>query len=225
MWRSGGASMRDLIDTGWQQSSRLALVTLLVANLIPLFAVLSGSWTLFSVMYLYWAENGVVGFFNVLKLAFAQGSIAQKIFRIPFFVFHYGIFWFVHGVFVFVLFGGGINDFDLPNLLQTPQPLWGALGLMVLSHGASFTNNFIGRGEYKRVTVEQQMMQPYGRVVILHVVVLFGGMVVLMLGQPLVALVLLVLLKTGFDLSAHLRQHLWLQQPAQPAQKEPALWN
>jgi hypothetical protein len=208
MLRGGGMAMRDLLGAGWQQSSRLALVTLLVANLLPLFAVLSGSWTLFSVMYLYWAENGVVGFYNVPKLALAQGSVGQKLFQIPFFGFHYGIFWFVQGVFVFVLFGGGLRSFTLSDLLQAPQPLWGALGLMVLSHGASFTNNYVGRGEYKLVTVEQQMKQPYGRVVILHIVVLFGGIVVLMLGQPLVALVLLVLLKTGFDFSVHLRQHL-----------------
>ncbi|HAJ37187.1 MAG TPA: hypothetical protein DCL15_16065 [Chloroflexi bacterium] len=51
------------------------------------------------------------------------------------------------------------------------------------------------------------MQQPYSRVLILHVVVLAGGYVVRLLGQPMLALVLLIVLKTGFDLRAHLRQH------------------
>ena len=58
-------------------------------------------------------------------------------------------------------------------------------------------------------------MQPYTRVIILHVVVLVGGFLVMLLGQPLPALVLLVVLKTGFDLRAHLAEHGHIEQ-AQP---------
>ena len=47
------------------------------------------------------------------------------------------------------------------------------------------------------------MMQPYGRLVVLHLAVLFGGWLVLALGSPLAALVLLVGLKTAADVRAH----------------------
>ena len=50
-------------------------------------------------------------------------------------------------------------------------------------------------------------MQPYQRVILLHVTVLAGGFVVMLLGQPLLALVLLVLLKTAVDLRAHIQEH------------------
>jgi uncharacterized membrane protein AbrB (regulator of aidB expression) len=56
------------------------------------------------------------------------------------------------------------------------------------------------------------MFRPYGRVMVLHVVILLGGFLVQLLGSPAPALALLVLLKTGLDLGAHLREH----QPAAP---------
>lgn len=201
----------DALRSAWQHSSKLAIVALLAANLLPLVAVLNGQWTLFAIMYLYWAENGIVGGYNVLKMALAQGrgaSAGSKLVMIPFFIVHYGIFWFVHGVFVFVLFGErGMRGFQLGQLALVPPTLWGALGLLLLSHGTSFINNYLAHQEYQRATLEQLMQQPYSRVLILHVVVLAGGFVVMFLGQPLPALVLLIVLKTGFDLRAHLREH------------------
>jgi hypothetical protein len=47
------------------------------------------------------------------------------------------------------------------------------------------------------------MMQPYGRVMVLHLTVLFGGWVVMLLGSPVFALVLLVVFKTAADWRAH----------------------
>ena len=204
--------------TAWHDSSRMAIVSLVVANLVPLAAVLSGRWSLFSVMFLYWAENAVIGGYNVLKILLAQGGSRPSAWpaRLPlalFFAMHYGIFWFVHGIFVFVLFGGqGMRGFNLWRSVQITPDLWSVLGLLILSHGISFTNNFVGRREYLVVTPQEQMMQPYTRVIILHVVVLAGGFLVMLLGQPLPALVLLVVLKTGFDLRAHLAEHGRIEQ-------------
>ena len=216
----------------WNDTSRAALISLLVTNAIPLVGVLTGRWSLFSVMLLYWMENGVVGAYNAVKIVMAQGGSgagsAGLLGRLPlavFFWFHYGIFWFVHGVFVVVLFGGaatgrglfgaglgGLGPFNALTLARAdaelPGGLWGTVGLLAVSHGISFVNNFVGRGEYQRVTPQEQMMQPYQRVILLHVTVLAGGFVVMLLGQPLLALVLLVLLKTAVDLQAHVAEHL-----------------
>ena len=51
------------------------------------------------------------------------------------------------------------------------------------------------------------MGAPYGRVVVLHVAIIFGGMAVMALGQPVFMLMVLVLLKLGMDVGLHLRQH------------------
>ena len=71
------------------------------------------------------------------------------------------------------------------------------------SHGFSFYWNYIKNGEYQRGSLNALMGQPYGRVIVLHMTVLFGGWIVMMLGSPLLALVLLVVLKTAADLRGH----------------------
>jgi hypothetical protein len=51
------------------------------------------------------------------------------------------------------------------------------------------------------------MFAPYGRVVMLHLTILFGAFIIAILGAPIGALIVLVVLKTAFDLRLHLRQH------------------
>src|SRR6266550_4646426 len=74
---------------------------------------------------------------------------------------------------------------------------------LVLIHWLSFYWNYIKNGEYQRASLNALMAQPYGRVMVLHLTVLFGGWVVMLLGSPLFALVLLVALKTAADWRGH----------------------
>src|SRR2546428_6743265 len=80
---------------------------LVATNLIPLIGVLLHDWTVFQVLLLYWCENVVVGVFNVLRMLSAQPrsslAWAAKLFLIPVFTFHYGMFTLVHGIFVLAL--------------------------------------------------------------------------------------------------------------------------
>lgn len=264
-------------------TSRSAIV-LLIANAIPIIGVLFFGWSLLTILVLYWIENGIVGFWNVPRIALAQGSAIPNLPELPdsaaraatggpegaanlkaawqaareaqrqisvsrpgfgsipvvgraalavFFVVHYGIFWLVHGIFVFALpvFGGGFaGSACLDGTLPPGGPLpgtfpgaescaGGAFGEVVwpsvaiaavalfLSHGASFLFNYIGRGEYLTASPARQMAAPYGRVVVLHLTILFGAFVVAILGAPIGALLVLVGLKTAFDLGLHLREH------------------
>ena len=191
-------------------------LALLLANAVPLLGVLFSHWTVFSVVLLYWCENVVVGAFNVLRMLCAQPRNAPlwagKLFLIPFFMFHYGMFTFVHGIFVFTLFGGGLAHADRS---LTPRGLLDALqqaGLgyavlaLVASHGVSFFHNYLGGGEYSRVGLDRLMTRPYARVVVLHLTILGGGFLVLLLRSPLPALLVLIALKTAIDLRAHLAE-------------------
>jgi hypothetical protein len=82
---------------------------------------------------------------------------------------------------------------------------WAILGLVV-SHGVSFVTNYIGKNEYRRVGLMELMNQPYGRIVVMHLAILFGGFLVLALHSRTPALLLLVALKIGFDLRCHARE-------------------
>src|SRR6266545_3594203 len=130
-----------------------------------------------------------------------------KFFLIPFFLVHFGGFTYIHGVLVVAFFGPkGTQPFDLltavPAAIRANQLGWGVLGL-VASHGLSFYWNYLKSGEYERASLNALMSQPYGRVMVLHMTVLLGGWVVMLLGSPLFALVLLVVLKTAADWRAH----------------------
>jgi hypothetical protein len=82
--------------------SRASLAVLLVANAIPLLGVLFFGWSLITVLVLYWLENGIVGLWNIPRIALARGDdpLASPTLGqvslwmlIPFFVIHYGLFW------------------------------------------------------------------------------------------------------------------------------------
>ena len=51
------------------------------------------------------------------------------------------------------------------------------------------------------------MAEPYGRIIFMHLVLIFGGGVALILGEPTPVLLIVIALKIGFDVKAHLRQH------------------
>jgi len=188
-----------------------SLLVLGLANALPIAGVLLLGWKVFPLVLLYWLENVVVGGFNVGKLLLAQPQepaySVGKLFLIPFFVFHFGMFTLVHGVFVFALFGAkSLPRFDslakLPAAIRAYHLGWGVLALVV-SHGLSFYWNYFENGEYRRASLPILMVQPYARLVVLHLAVLFGGWIVLTLGSPLLALLVLVALKTAADVRAH----------------------
>ena len=188
-----------------------SLLVLGLANALPIAGVLLLGWKVFPLVLLYWLENVVVGGFNVGKLLLAgpqePAYSVGKLFIIPFFIFHFGMFTLVHGVFVFALFGAkSLPRFDslaeLPAAIRAYHLGWGVLALVV-SHGLSFYWNYFENGEYRRASLPILMMQPYARLVVLHLAVLFGGWIVLTLGSPLLALLVLVALKTAADVRAH----------------------
>jgi len=188
-----------------------SLLVLGLANALPIAGVLLLGWKVFPLVLLYWLENVVVGGFNVGKLLLARPQepaySVGKLFIIPFFIFHFGMFTLVHGVFVFALFGAkSLPRFDslaeLPAAIRAYHLGWGVLALVV-SHGLSFYWNYFENGEYRRASLPILMMQPYARLVVLHLAVLFGGWIVLTLGSPLLALLVLVALKTAADVRAH----------------------
>jgi hypothetical protein len=192
------------------RASTLALVT---ANLMPLLGVLALNWDVTPIMIFYWAENLVVGFYNVLKMRLAQGSVTgsnttmngrpvQQTDRramTVFFIFHYGIFTLCHGIFVLAMFGAKFRG------------VFSELGLALLfltaSHGVSYKRNFIGRGEYQRVAFTSLFWQPYQRVIVMHLTILLGGAWAQAKGSPVYALFVLVTLKTLIDLALHCLEH------------------
>jgi hypothetical protein len=192
---------------------RPSVIALLLAHLVPAFGVLFLHWEVFPLMFLFWSENVIIGALNVLKMLLADPnspvSWMAKFFIIPFFCVHYGMFTFIHGIFVIALFGGGLRagaGFPTPKtfwqIAHENYLGWAIFGLAV-SRGISFATNYLGHGEYRRANLQQLMGQPYGRIVVLHLTILFGGFLMMALHSPVWGLLLLVALKIVLDLRGH----------------------
>ena len=233
----GMAAVRE----GWNRPSGKILVAV---NLGLILGVVYLDWDVFDIVFLYWAENLVIGVINVMKMITANpdplsgletpdgkpigeklprqyGTAAigwgVKLFLIPFFIVHYGGFCFGHGVFVFALFDRG-NEFDGDLWSAVPELLVGGLGLslalLAISHLASFFLNYLGRGEYRRTSAAALMMRPYGRIVALHITIIIGGFLAMAMGDHLLILLVLVVLKTFVDLAMHGRERQKYLDPA-----------
>ena len=207
------------------------VVALLAANAIPVWGVLFLGWDAFYIVLLYWTENLVIGFYNVLKMVFAAvpHPVAHlgKLFLIPFFIVHYGGFMAVHGFFVLALFHDGgqgppMGRMNWPCFLVFVQMLFNVIKYMYsvippqvrlavlalfISHGVSFVQNYLLKREYATAKPDKLMGSPYGRVVVMHIAILAGGFLTMAIGSPAPLLVVLVVLKTILDVSLHNRAH------------------
>lgn len=193
------------------------LAALIAANLLPIAGVLWWDWSVFSIMLLFWLENIIVGLLNVPRILFAVGDpderqrrFSNRLFVAVFFTFHYGLFAYGHGVFVFSAFGEGIeSDPDLQLTLQlvVQQQLQWAVAALFISHLFSLIINYFMSAEYRRVGVKQMMKQPYSRVLVMHLGIIFGGFLLEKLNGPLLGLVVLIVIKIMVDVRAHQKEH------------------
>lgn len=195
-------------------SSVIALITV---NLFPVFGVLFWGWDVFPIMLLYWSENVIIGFYNVLRMVVCtpkkNESWIAKLFLIPFFIIHYGGFTLAHGAIVITFLGQSYFEgatgprLDILMNIVREYGLFYAMLSIFLSHGYSFVMNYIRKGEYRQIGIQKLIMKPYSRIVILHVTLILGAFLVLILKSQVFILILFILFKIVIDLWAHLREH------------------
>ena len=209
-------------------------ISLILVNIVPLVGVFLG-WSLFSVLFFYWFESLVIGFFNIFKMLIAPAfptwynkqsrllpssiklvsrllSLPFKLFIIFFFIIHYGIFMTGHLFLINTISSlpwGLLGNFVL-NFSLLKELILGSLFPLLpifISHGISFFHNFIGKQEYKKTSTQQLMMLPYKRVILMHITLLFGGFLLILTGMPIYLILLFIILKIIVDLKAHNKEH------------------
>ena len=191
-------------------SVRRAPLSVLAAigfNLVPIIGVLFWGWSAFALVFLYWLENVVIGGRTLLSMLLNGAltkSLPAALAMSVFFTIHYGIFCYAHGVFVNLMFGGAYSSSDLiataRALLAEDKGLGSGFLSITLWQVVLFVL-FIVRGEVMRTNARELMSAPYPRIIMLHLVIIFGGGLVMMLGEPIAGVVLLALLKTAFDVA------------------------
>lgn len=186
---------------------------LVLSNMIPLFGVIFWQWEIYSIMMLYWAETGVIGFYQLLKILFSGHNMRFAL--IPFFMFHFGMFMLVHLIFIQFMFG---SKFIGQVLLGQPILTTGffrvlagvlvSLIVFIISHGHSFYQNFYKwRFQITGRDVASLMIEPYKRVIIMHLTILVGGFLAFAFKAGVIGVIILVIVKTTIDLISHYNQH------------------
>lgn len=198
---------------------------LLATNLFTLLGVFLFGWNPANIVTLFWAENLVIGFYHIFKLGLNQYHTEERrpfLFRalsIPFFIFHFGMFCAIHGMFLIQMFLPGLRFMpsgDVHILMAViPFPLFYsftqgmilAVVAMLISHGFSFYWYYVRQKEYESISFVKLMRQPYERVFVMQIVIIVGSFAAIVLGLPSFVLVILVFVKAYFDLQAHLKEH------------------
>ena len=179
---------------------KLSLLTLFLANLLPAAGIFLFGWNLFSILFFYWLESGVVGIFNVFKMLLIKPSPRHKKSGVIFFFLHYSGFMLGHGYCIWALFSPEDISISMTAVLS------GLLSLGI-SHGVSFKFNYIGRREYEKLTISQQMVAPYRRIMIMHVTIIVCAFLLNLFPASNITLMILIACKIIIDIIAHIREH------------------
>lgn len=198
------------------------MLAALAFNALPVIGVAFWGWSAFALIFLYWIENVIVGARTLLSMAataLARGgtNFLATLFFGAFFAVHYGIFCFGHGVFITLMFGQldaanapmlDATPFDLIGVAgdvfaRTPDLVWGLAA--IIGWQAMQFAFFLARGEARATDAQELMGAPYPRIFALHVTIIIGGALIMALGAPIWSVVVLALIKAGYDVGAALK--------------------
>lgn len=196
---------------------------ILAVDLFPIWAVLTLGWGAAPLVFLYWLENLIIGAVTLAKMVATSMKehvigLVGMLFVGPFFIVHYGMFCFVHGIFVSMfakLSTGGDPGFPTPWGLVEEALLSGAsMPTFILAIIAVqiflFVQDFLLRGEYRETSVDQEMMKPYGRIIVLHIGIFAGAFAMAALGEPMWGILALILLRAAWGVFLTVRRRLRL---------------
>ncbi len=201
---------------------------ILTVDLFPILAVLTMGWGATPLVFLYWLENLIIGAVTLARMTATSvkhgpSGLVIMAFLGPFFFVHYGMFCFVHGVFVSVFANlsggieGGIGGVGFPtpfSLIDQALTSGANMTLFVIAIIALqvflFVQDFLWRGQYKRSEVQTEMMAPYGRIIVLHIGLFAGAFAMVALGEPMLGILALIILRAlwGIIMSVHRRTQL-----------------
>ena len=198
--------------------SRLAVV--LISNAIPLVGVLHYGWSATNVLVLYWLENLLVAVFTCLRiaahcrltrrrghwrtdqLASSPGEIGRKPVMLRDYALIAFVFTLAHGIFVFcIAFLIASKHADSPMWHFEFASLRQGAVILLATLAIDFCIDLAGLRSRSFAWIKGYTQQRMGRVLILHLAILFGMFAMAATGSPFSVLYVLIGLKTLWDLA------------------------
>ena len=198
------------INLAGQLSTDKSVVVLLLSNLVTIVLAVYQQWDVFVLMWIYWGQSVVIGYFNVhrildLKKFSTTGFLIndKPVKPTPetqrktavFFAIHYGMFHLGYMVFL-----------GEKTSVEGGFPLFGVvlcIGVFFLNHWFSYRYN--REQEQDRVpNIGNIMFFPYIRIIPMHLMIVAG---VTFFGGSTGALIAFLLLKTAADVAMHVIEH------------------
>ena len=199
-----------------RDSSTLFLV---LSNLATMALALVEQWNLSVVLWIYWGQSVVIGFFNwrrILSLRqFSTDNFTMNDHPVAptastrrqvafFFLVHYGFFHLVY----FVFLGaerGSLSRTDLAGVLA-------CVALFAVNHRYSFRHH-LEQDLARKPNIGTVMMFPYARILPMHLTILFGQLLGI---QSARTLLFFLGLKTLADVIMHKIEHAAKDPPQNP---------
>ena len=193
------------------------VLVMLIVNLYPIIGVLFFEWDFMTIIMLYLVETFTVGIINIFKILKSKGKPQSikaetelkyinpkpkrtRVAWATFFGLHYNLFFVFQVVFLFAV----IIDkrFDYNDYINFDF-ISGIIS-MIVNHVNSYYKNYIGKKQYVTASAEVLMFTPYKRVLITQVTAIFGGFLIMIFNAPVFLLIILILMKTFFDIATYL---------------------
>lgn len=197
---------------------------LVASNLVPLAGVLFWNWDLFLLLFLYWTDTAIIGFWTVvqaMRVPTLAGSRMLSGFGALFVAAHAGIFMTVHFAFLWTLFAGpwrervhSLEQFIALAVVATG--LW--LPILAMFVGRGLVMLFDLRKAYAWVTSSTVPPEPatprsarrrtihdfYMRIIAMHFSIIGGAFLAQAIGS-VAPLIVLIAIKTAIDLGFEFR--------------------
>ncbi len=205
----GPFDLRQLLDP-----ARLAgdptVWSLLTANLTTIALAILERWDLHTMLWLYWWQSVVIGFFNMVKILLlrefstenfrlgntpAPPTTDTKIFTAFFFLFHFGLFHLVYAIF--------LSRGSMARSAATVSPAWHAAAAFDFNLILFFANGlftFLFNRDWARSgqNLGTVMFAPYYRIIPMHMTIILAGFF-----SPGALLYVFLLFKTASDVISH----------------------
>ena len=200
---------------------------ILAVDLFPIWAIFMLGWGAEPLVFLYWLENLIIGGVTLSRMFLAgrhsgPGGVAAVSALSLFFLVHYGLFCYVHGVFLHIFTAIGtaadpefLGPFSLVDRALdsgTYMPIF--IFAIIALQGLLFYRDYVLSGAYKSADLKQEMSAPYGRIIVLHVAIFAGVAAMIAWGEPLIGILGLLSLRIIWGVYLTVKRRLTLDSAA-----------